>query len=124
LAVLVASGLYATAPSRYMIFPSLCLVWGMVVGAESLAGLAPPSWHATPTKASTVLAVLLLAVWLPGWFPNDSRSSGRDWGDALDAAAAECESMPDDKVVLVDSAPVDPDRPRQWSVPVPCSKLR
>jgi hypothetical protein len=120
---LVGIALYSGAPNRYMAFPALCLVWGILAGAESLAGLFPDSWRVTPTATAAIAALGLIIAWVPHWSPSDTRESGPTWSEAIDTAAEECRGESADTEIRVQIAPVREDRPMQWSVLVTCGDV-
>jgi hypothetical protein len=120
---LVASALYSGAPNRYMVLPGLCITWGILAAAESIADLVPASWNVTPTLTAAIAAVAVLIAWLPHWSPSDTRQSGPTWSEAVDAAAEECRDKSDNVVVRIQTAPLREQSPTQWSVRVTCGDV-
>ncbi len=117
---LILLGWSSGSANRYLVFTGLCFVWTAMAGTETVAALAPSSWHA-PTIASALVAGFLLLTFAANRAPSDLRISGPTWHAAIDTARAECQRP--EQFVLVQTAPVRPEKPFQWYVRVECRDL-
>jgi hypothetical protein len=121
-ALLTVLALNSGASYRYMVITGLCLVWTAMAGAEAAAEIVPRSWPIPTAAVTAAVAALLLVPIVTRWTPSAVRRSGPTWADSLDDAQQTCRDHPLGSV-HVRIAPLNPEKPDQWSVVIPCRDL-
>jgi hypothetical protein len=108
------------APARYAIFPAMCLVWALLCAAETPASIAaaPHPWR---QRSATLIAIGLVACWLPHIGADSYRRGGPFWREVVHQSSDECERNRDAVAILhIPPTTLDPNR---WVVRVSCRLL-
>jgi hypothetical protein len=120
--LLAASGFRFSSANRYMVLPSLCLVWAILAATETLWTGVPSSWRIPRWAAVGVVVAGLLIAWIPHWNASDQRQSGRTWSEELDVAAETCRIRQGGSVAVLIAPQREPGS-RQWVVELDCDDV-
>ena len=112
-ALLVGLALNSGATNRYMVFTGLCMVWTVMAGAE-VAAESLPRRRSVPSRGRRPPRSCFLVSVVTRWTPTATRRSGPTWSASLDRPGER--AAPTLTRVRVRIAPVQAERPDQWSV--------
>lgn len=115
-------GLSAGGANRYLVVTGLCLVWTALAGAETVGVALQRVVPNGRLIASVLVSGWLLVTFALNGEPSELRQSGPTWHEALAEARAVCADRPTG-AVRVHTAPLQPEKPDQWTVLIRCADL-